>query len=169
MNEKEKVKQLYLSVNCQDFFFSSSKEKVWLLGGKKHAAASADEFSPVRLRISSFSLWKKTALGLNMSFVRKTLTMNNSKMCWCWTCMDWRLSVCSCNCNSSMPRPVKVAVVGGQSYLGSVLQFFVTQLANKTSDWLNHLRFLVVPLGKKTKLMTSSRNNKYITYIQTNR
>lgn len=46
-----------------------------------------------------------------------------------------------------MPRPVKVAVVGGQSYLGSVLQFFVTQLANKTSDWLNHLRFLVVPLG----------------------
>ncbi|XP_059361831.1 phosphofurin acidic cluster sorting protein 1-like [Carassius carassius] len=52
-----------------------------------------------------------------------------------------------CNCNSSMPRPVKVAVVGGQSYLGAVLQFFVTQLANKTSDWLNHLRFLVVPLG----------------------
>ncbi|XP_036813733.1 phosphofurin acidic cluster sorting protein 1 isoform X1 [Oncorhynchus mykiss] len=52
-----------------------------------------------------------------------------------------------CNCNSSMPRPVKVAVVGSQSYLGAVLQFFVTQLASKTSDWLNHLRFLVVPLG----------------------
>ncbi|XP_067303482.1 phosphofurin acidic cluster sorting protein 1-like isoform X2 [Pseudorasbora parva] len=52
-----------------------------------------------------------------------------------------------CNCNSSMPRPVKVAVVGAQSYLGAVLQFFVTQLANKTSDWLNHIRFLVVPLG----------------------
>uniref|UniRef100_W5M041 Phosphofurin acidic cluster sorting protein 1a n=1 Tax=Lepisosteus oculatus TaxID=7918 RepID=W5M041_LEPOC len=53
-----------------------------------------------------------------------------------------------CNCNSSMPRPVKVAAVGGQSYLGSILRFFVTQLANKTSDWLNHMRFLVVPLGK---------------------
>ncbi|XP_038852101.1 phosphofurin acidic cluster sorting protein 1-like [Salvelinus namaycush] len=52
-----------------------------------------------------------------------------------------------CNCNSSMPRPVKVAVVGSQSYLGAILQFFVTQLASKTSDWLNHLRFLVVPLG----------------------
>uniref|UniRef100_A0AAQ6IHV6 Phosphofurin acidic cluster sorting protein 1 n=1 Tax=Anabas testudineus TaxID=64144 RepID=A0AAQ6IHV6_ANATE len=52
-----------------------------------------------------------------------------------------------CNCNSSMPRPVKVAAVGGQSYLGAILQFFVTQLANKTSDWLNHMRFLVVPLG----------------------
>lgn len=54
----------------------------------------------------------------------------------------------SCNCNSSMPRAVKVAAVGSQSYLGAILQFFVTQLANKTSDWLNHMRFLVVPLGK---------------------
>ncbi|KAM9501390.1 phosphofurin acidic cluster sorting protein 1 isoform 2-T2 [Clarias gariepinus] len=52
-----------------------------------------------------------------------------------------------CNCNSSMPRPVKVAVVGAQNYLGAILQFFVSQLANKTSDWLNHMRFLVVPLG----------------------
>ncbi|KAM6909141.1 phosphofurin acidic cluster sorting protein 1 isoform 3-T3 [Xenentodon cancila] len=52
-----------------------------------------------------------------------------------------------CNCNSSMPRAVKVVAVGSQSYLGAILQFFVTQLANKTSDWLNHMRFLVVPLG----------------------
>lgn len=48
-----------------------------------------------------------------------------------------------------MPRAVKVAAVGGQSYLGAILQFFVTQLANKTSDWLNHMRFLVVPLGQR--------------------
>ncbi|XP_057712242.1 phosphofurin acidic cluster sorting protein 1-like isoform X2 [Corythoichthys intestinalis] len=52
-----------------------------------------------------------------------------------------------CNCNASMPRAVKVAAVGGQSYLAAILQFFVTQLANKTSDWLNHMRFLVIPLG----------------------
>uniref|UniRef100_A0A8C5A2E4 Phosphofurin acidic cluster sorting protein 1 n=1 Tax=Gadus morhua TaxID=8049 RepID=A0A8C5A2E4_GADMO len=52
-----------------------------------------------------------------------------------------------CNCNSSMPRAVKVAAVGSQSYLGAILQFFVTQLANKTSDWLSHMKFLVVPLG----------------------
>ncbi|MGH0172598.1 UNVERIFIED_CONTAM: hypothetical protein FKN15_063585 [Acipenser sinensis] len=51
-----------------------------------------------------------------------------------------------CNCNSSMPRPVKVAAIGTQSYLGSILRFFVTQLANKTSDWLNHMRFLLIPL-----------------------
>lgn len=46
-----------------------------------------------------------------------------------------------------MPRAVKVVAVGSQSYLGAILHFFVSQLANKTSDWLNHMRFLVVPLG----------------------
>ncbi|XP_051956246.1 phosphofurin acidic cluster sorting protein 1-like [Xyrauchen texanus] len=52
-----------------------------------------------------------------------------------------------CNCNSVMPKPVKVVVVGGQSYFGVILRFFVFQLANKMSDWLSHMKFLVVPLG----------------------
>lgn len=47
-----------------------------------------------------------------------------------------------------MPPPVKVAVAGDQSYLSIVLRYFVEQLASKTPDWLNYLRFLVVPLGK---------------------
>ena len=54
----------------------------------------------------------------------------------------------SCNCNSSMPRPVKVAAVGGQSYLSSILRFFVKSLASKTSDWLGYMRFLIIPLGE---------------------
>ncbi|XP_051537573.1 phosphofurin acidic cluster sorting protein 1-like isoform X3 [Myxocyprinus asiaticus] len=52
-----------------------------------------------------------------------------------------------CNCNSVMPKPVKVVAVGGQSYFGVILRFFVFQLANKMSDWLSHMKFLVVPLG----------------------
>ncbi|XP_075782039.1 LOW QUALITY PROTEIN: phosphofurin acidic cluster sorting protein 2-like [Pelodiscus sinensis] len=52
-----------------------------------------------------------------------------------------------CNCNAHVPPPVKVAVAGDQSYLSIVLRFFVEQLASKTPDWLNYLRFLVVPLG----------------------
>ncbi|KAK3524313.1 hypothetical protein QTP70_027881 [Hemibagrus guttatus] len=52
-----------------------------------------------------------------------------------------------CNCNSVTPKPVKVVAVGGQNYLGAILRFFVSQLANRTSDWLGHLKFLVVPLG----------------------
>lgn len=58
-----------------------------------------------------------------------------------------------------MPRAVKVAAVGSQSYLGAILQFFVTQLANKTSDWLNHMRFLVVPLGKRVRLCFSDMHH----------
>ncbi|XP_075719656.1 phosphofurin acidic cluster sorting protein 1-like isoform X2 [Rhinoderma darwinii] len=52
-----------------------------------------------------------------------------------------------CNCNALMPPPVKVVVAGDQSYLSVILRFFVEQLAGKTPDWLNYLRFLVLPLG----------------------
>lgn len=38
--------------------------------------------------------------------------------------------------------------MGGQSYLSSILRFFVKALANKTSDWLGYMRFLIVPLGE---------------------
>lgn len=43
---------------------------------------------------------------------------------------------------------MKVAVAGDQSYLSTILRFFVEQLANKTPDWLSYIRFLVIPLGK---------------------
>ena len=46
-----------------------------------------------------------------------------------------------------MPRPVKVAAVGSQSYLSSILRFFVKSLASKTPDWLGYMRFLIIPLG----------------------
>ncbi|MBN3289893.1 PACS1 protein, partial [Polypterus senegalus] len=52
-----------------------------------------------------------------------------------------------CNCNSSMPRPVKVAAVGGQTCLSTILHYYVTHLTNKTSDWLTYMRFLIIPLG----------------------
>uniref|UniRef100_A0A8C9SPU8 Phosphofurin acidic cluster sorting protein 2-like n=1 Tax=Scleropages formosus TaxID=113540 RepID=A0A8C9SPU8_SCLFO len=40
-----------------------------------------------------------------------------------------------------------VAVAGDQSYLSTILRFFVEQLANKTPDWLTYIRFLVIPIG----------------------
>ncbi|XP_072266153.1 phosphofurin acidic cluster sorting protein 2-like isoform X1 [Pyxicephalus adspersus] len=52
-----------------------------------------------------------------------------------------------CNCNSQMPPVVKLLVAGDQSYLSVILRFFVEQLAGKTPDWLNYLRFLILPLG----------------------
>uniref|UniRef100_A0A671VPK3 Uncharacterized protein n=1 Tax=Sparus aurata TaxID=8175 RepID=A0A671VPK3_SPAAU len=52
-----------------------------------------------------------------------------------------------CNCNSLTPPTVKVAVGGDQSYLSTVLCCFVEQLASKTPDWLNYVRFLILPVG----------------------
>uniref|UniRef100_A0A3B3RIF1 Phosphofurin acidic cluster sorting protein 1a n=1 Tax=Paramormyrops kingsleyae TaxID=1676925 RepID=A0A3B3RIF1_9TELE len=74
-----------------------------------------------------------------------------------------------CNCNSSMPKPVKVAVVGGQSYLGAILRLFVSQLASKTSDWLSHIRFLVIPLGSHpvAKHLASLDNRYNSTFLDT--
>uniref|UniRef100_UPI00398E8FAC phosphofurin acidic cluster sorting protein 2-like n=1 Tax=Pristiophorus japonicus TaxID=55135 RepID=UPI00398E8FAC len=67
-----------------------------------------------------------------------------------------------CNCNSQMPPPVKVAVAGDQSFLSTILRFFVEQLANKTPDWLNYIRFLIVPLGSHPLAKyLASVDNKY--------
>ncbi|XP_070772574.1 phosphofurin acidic cluster sorting protein 1 [Enoplosus armatus] len=52
-----------------------------------------------------------------------------------------------CNCNSQTPPTVKVAVGGDQSYLSTALCCFVEQLASKTPDWLNYVRFLILPVG----------------------
>nr|XP_046233378.1 phosphofurin acidic cluster sorting protein 1-like [Scatophagus argus]XP_046233389.1 phosphofurin acidic cluster sorting protein 1-like [Scatophagus argus] len=52
-----------------------------------------------------------------------------------------------CNCNSQTPSTVKVAVGGDQSYVSTVLCCFVEQLASKTPDWLNYVRFLILPHG----------------------
>lgn len=54
-----------------------------------------------------------------------------------------------------MPRPVKVAAVGSQSYLSSILRFFVKSLASKTPDWLGYMRFLIIPLGNVWQLRRS--------------
>ncbi|XP_033835550.1 phosphofurin acidic cluster sorting protein 2 isoform X1 [Periophthalmus magnuspinnatus] len=52
-----------------------------------------------------------------------------------------------CNCNAQTPPTMKVAAAGDQSYLSTILRFFVEQLANKTPDWLSYIRFLVIPIG----------------------
>ncbi|XP_051549415.1 phosphofurin acidic cluster sorting protein 2-like isoform X2 [Myxocyprinus asiaticus] len=52
-----------------------------------------------------------------------------------------------CNCNAQTPPTIKVAIVGDQGYLSTILRCFVEQLANKTPDWLSYIRFLVIPVG----------------------
>lgn len=74
-------------------------------------------------------------------------------------CFFWSFSLdiqtCSCNCNAQTPPTMKVAVAGDQSYLSTILRFFVEQLANKTPDWLTYIRFLVIPIGKSTMVVAN--------------
>lgn len=72
---------------------------------------------------------------------------------------------CSCNCNAQTPPTMKVAVAGDQSYLSTILRFFVEQLANKTPDWLSYIRFLVIPIGKSAGVCTNSMGNTSSTYL----
>ncbi|XP_070251123.1 phosphofurin acidic cluster sorting protein 2-like [Myotis yumanensis] len=51
------------------------------------------------------------------------------------------------NCNTEATMPVKIAVAGDQHYFSTVLRVFVEQLSHKAPDWLDHMRFLVIPLG----------------------
>lgn len=51
---------------------------------------------------------------------------------------------------------MKVAVAGDQSYLSTILRFFVEQLANKTPDWLTYIRFLLIPIGNSTMIIANT-------------
>ncbi|XP_036155944.1 phosphofurin acidic cluster sorting protein 2-like isoform X2 [Myotis myotis] len=52
-----------------------------------------------------------------------------------------------CNCNSQALTPVKMAVAGAQPYFSAVLRVFVRQLSQQPPQWLDYMRFLVIPLG----------------------
>uniref|UniRef100_G1QDG6 Phosphofurin acidic cluster sorting protein 2 n=1 Tax=Myotis lucifugus TaxID=59463 RepID=G1QDG6_MYOLU len=52
-----------------------------------------------------------------------------------------------CNCNSQALTPLKMAVAGAQPYFNAVLRVFVEQLSQQPPQWLEYMRFLVIPLG----------------------
>ncbi|XP_070250623.1 phosphofurin acidic cluster sorting protein 2-like [Myotis yumanensis] len=52
-----------------------------------------------------------------------------------------------CNLNSQALTPVKMAVAGAQPYFNAVLRVFVEQLSQQPPQWLDYMRFLVIPLG----------------------
>uniref|UniRef100_A0A3B4AEM5 Phosphofurin acidic cluster sorting protein 2 n=1 Tax=Periophthalmus magnuspinnatus TaxID=409849 RepID=A0A3B4AEM5_9GOBI len=67
----------------------------------------------------------------------------------------------SCNCNAQTPPTMKVAAAGDQSYLSTILRFFVEQLANKTPDWLSYIRFLVIPISHPLAKHVASFDSKF--------
>ncbi|XP_055551781.1 phosphofurin acidic cluster sorting protein 2 isoform X3 [Wyeomyia smithii] len=52
-----------------------------------------------------------------------------------------------CNSTAKPPTTVKVLLVGGDWLQGAVLRHYVELLGIRPPDWVNHIRFYIVPLG----------------------
>jgi len=51
--------------------------------------------------------------------------------------------------NQLQAVPMKIAVAGADSYIGSVVRPYVELLSSKSPEWLNFLRFLIIPFSKQ--------------------
>lgn len=66
-----------------------------------------------------------------------------------------------CNSTAKPPTTVKVLLVGGDWLQGAVLRHYVELLGIRPPDWVNHIRFYIVPLG-------SCGVVRYLSLIDTN-
>ncbi|CAH1729134.1 unnamed protein product [Chironomus riparius] len=67
-----------------------------------------------------------------------------------------------CNSTAKPPSTVKVLLLGGDWLQGSVLRHYVELLGSRPSEWLNHIRFFIVPIGSSAiSRYLSSLDNSY--------
>ncbi|XP_052868710.1 phosphofurin acidic cluster sorting protein 2 [Anopheles cruzii] len=52
-----------------------------------------------------------------------------------------------CNSTAKPPNTVKVVLVGGDWLQGAVLRHYVDLLGIRPPDWVNHIRFYIIPVG----------------------
>lgn len=53
----------------------------------------------------------------------------------------------SCNTTAKPPTTIKVLLLGGDWLEGAVLRHYVDLLGVRPPDWVNHIRFYIVPIG----------------------
>lgn len=67
-----------------------------------------------------------------------------------------------CNSTAKPPSTIKVLLLGGDWLQGSVLRHYVELLGCRPPDWLNHIRFFIVPIGNSAiSRYLSSIDNSY--------
>jgi phosphofurin acidic cluster sorting protein 2 len=70
----------------------------------------------------------------------------------------------SCNSTAKPPSTIKVLLLGGDWLQGSVLRHYVELLGSRPPDWLNHIRFFIVPIGNSAiSRYLSTIDNSYAT------
>lgn len=55
----------------------------------------------------------------------------------------------SCNSNPKPPSQMKILLAGADSFVNYVLRQYVEQLSFKPPDWINYIKFYIIPLGNK--------------------
>lgn len=55
----------------------------------------------------------------------------------------------SCNTTAKPPTTIKVLLLGGDWLEGAVLRHYVDLLGVRPPDWVNHIRFYIVPIGMR--------------------
>ncbi|XP_071501473.1 phosphofurin acidic cluster sorting protein 2-like isoform X1 [Diadema antillarum] len=55
-----------------------------------------------------------------------------------------------CNQNAKVLSPIKIGVCGSDGYMGTVLKSYVEQFSAKSSEWLNYVKFYIVPAGNNS-------------------
>lgn len=55
----------------------------------------------------------------------------------------------SCNSNPKPPSQIKILLAGSDSFVNYVLRQYVEQLSFKPPDWMNYIKFYIIPLGNK--------------------
>ncbi|XP_025407381.1 phosphofurin acidic cluster sorting protein 1 isoform X2 [Sipha flava] len=55
-----------------------------------------------------------------------------------------------CNSNPKPPSQIKILLAGSDSFVNYVLRQYVEQLSFKPPDWMNYIKFYIIPLGINT-------------------
>ena len=55
-----------------------------------------------------------------------------------------------CNTQTQTPPSVKVALIGSDTFINSVLRPYVEVFSTKPPDWQSYIKFFIIPLGKSS-------------------
>ncbi|XP_041468725.1 phosphofurin acidic cluster sorting protein 2-like isoform X2 [Lytechinus variegatus] len=72
-----------------------------------------------------------------------------------------------CNQNARVLSPIKIGVCGSDGFIGSVLKPYVETFSAKSSEWLNYVKFYIVPTGNNSVAKyLSSVDTRYSSLFQ---
>eukprot|EP00794_Sanderia_malayensis_P020320 gene20320-22319_t len=144
-------------------FDSSPQLSVQPLADQMLTALSADDIIPEKLFLISIRDSSGQILAMKM--------MNRLERLICTTCDSDVQSVMAtiasklqkyCNKHSASPPPMRICIIGHESYLGAVLRSYVDQFSLKSPEFQGYVRFLIVPSGNsRLASYLASQDSKY--------